>query len=114
MTIPRQVYAIQHNVTGKIYVGSSAKPEHRYKTHIYSLRSGKHNIREMQEDFINYGEDYSFYILETIERFEDRGKEYEWMKKLGSCDKNKGYNYKDAGVKGMVIPLKAGVPKPNN
>ena len=113
MKIPRKVYAIQHNITSKIYVGSSAYPDERYKSHIYALRRGKHNVSDMQEDFIKHGEDYSFYILDTINSFQERGKEYEWIKKLESNNREKGYNYKDSGVNTLVIPYKEGIPNIN-
>ena len=31
------------------------------------LRNGKHSVEDMQDDFIKYGEDYSFFILDEIQ-----------------------------------------------
>lgn len=43
MHIPRTIYAIRHNVTGRVYVGSSAAPIKRIRSHLNALRRGKHN-----------------------------------------------------------------------
>jgi hypothetical protein len=93
--IPRKVYAIQHKKTKRIYIGSSKNPEERWSNHLCRLRLGKHCVEEMQNDFDRYGEDYSFLILDEITSFEDRKKEYEWMKKYNSTNRKFGYNYKD-------------------
>lgn len=47
MKLPRIIYAIQHNVTKRIYVGSSANVENRYWNHMNNLRNHKHNIEDM-------------------------------------------------------------------
>lgn len=77
MKIPRQVYAIQHNITKKIYIGSSSNVTDRYWNHIYRLRKGKHQNIDMQRDFDEYGENYSLFILDTISNYSERDKEYE-------------------------------------
>lgn len=113
MIFPRKVYAIQHNITKKIYIGSSINPETRYKTHMYSLRHDKHPVREMQNDFNKYGEDYSVYILDTINDYSEKDKEYEWMERYQTRDRKKGYNYNDVQYKRFVVPLKSGKPEIN-
>lgn len=95
MRLPRKVYAIRHNVTNRVYIGSSANVDHRFKSHMYKLRAHKHHIEDMQTDFDRYGEDYTFTILEDITKFEDRVKEYDWMEKYQSHIRGIGYNYKD-------------------
>jgi len=112
MKLPRIVYAIQHNVTKRIYVGSSANVENRYWNHMNNLRNHKHNIEDMQSDYDNYGEDYSLYLLDEIKVFSERSKEYEWMEKLNSHIRGSGYNYKDRAMveRKKKLPLKAGVP----
>lgn len=116
MKFPRKVYAIQHNVTKRIYIGSSADVNTRYFSHIYQLRNGKHSVEDMQDDFIKYGEDYSFFILDEITEYAERKKEYEWMQKYGSHIRGIGYNYKDpAAVRAFATiepPLKEGLPEP--
>ena len=52
----------------------------------------------MQTDFDRYGENYTVTILDEISKYEDRSKEYEWMHKLQSHIRGKGYNYKDQAI----------------
>ena len=113
MDLPRTIYAIQHNKTKRIYVGSSVNAKKRYLSHMTSLRNHKHPNKLMQEDFDAYGEDYSLFLLEEIKEYSNRSKEYEWMHKLGTYDPEVGYNFKDA-LKGIdkKIPLKDGIPVP--
>lgn len=114
MRIPRKVYAIQHNTTKKMYIGSSHDVEKRYKSHIWALRGGKHTVPDMQADFDEHGEDYSVFILDEITCYSEKGLEYEWMRKYQTVDRRYGYNYKD---KERVIshainfvPYKEGLP----
>lgn len=95
MRIPRTVYAIRHNITNRVYVGSSCHIDNRLKNHIYALRNHNHKVEDMQADFDRYGEDYTFTILDEIVEFQDRFKEYEWMMKYQSNIRGIGYNYKD-------------------
>lgn len=48
-TIFSYVYAIQHNKTKRIYIGTSTKPEERYRNHISLLKNKKHKVEAMQE-----------------------------------------------------------------
>ena len=115
MRLPRVVYAIQHNATKRIYVGSSANVEKRYWNHMTLLRNKKHKNDDMQDDFNKHGENFSLFILDEISDYADRDKEYEWMLKLESHIRGKGYNYKDHSrlVRGNAnkLPLKSGIPK---
>lgn len=95
MNFPRQVYAIKHNATNRVYIGSSDDVERRFKSHLNKLRAHKHHIEDMQADFDLYGENYTFTVLEDIVKFDDKSKEYEWMKKYQSHIRGIGYNYKD-------------------
>lgn len=116
MRFPRKVYAIQHNITKKIYIGSSCNVESRYMNHIYSLRNGKHRVEDMQKDFDEYGENYSLFVLDEINNFEERTKEYDWMKKYNTYDRDTGYNYSDRTKKilqiNTEIPYREGCPLP--
>jgi hypothetical protein len=107
MNLPRTVYAIQHNVTKKIYIGSTKNVHTRYLNHLCRLRKGKHNIEDMQKDFNEYGEDYSLFILDEITRYSDRAKEYEWMRKYKTHIRGVGYNYQDRvfSTKGDKFPV---------
>lgn len=109
---PRTVYAIQHNITKRIYVGSSKDIEKRYWGHMSALRNHKHNVEDMQSDFDEYGEDYSLFVLDEIKEFSERTKEYEWMGRLKSNIRGIGYNYKDlAKTFKKPLPLKSGIPQ---
>lgn len=114
MKFPRAIYAIQHNATKRIYIGSSSDVELRYWGHMYSLRSGKHPVEDMQQDFIDYGEDYSVFILDEINEWEERTKERDWMLKYKTNIRGMGYNYKDRYFRNGAVrpepPYKDGLP----
>ena len=114
MNLPRKVYAIQHNVTKRLYIGSSKNVEIRYMSHIYQLRKGNHPIEDMQADFNEYGEDFSLFVLEEFASFAERRVEYKWMEKYQSHIRGKGYNYKDPAMKQRertVVPITPGLPE---
>lgn len=90
-----KIYAIRHNITNRVYVGSSKNVDIRLRKHMNDLRAHKHCVEDMQEDFDKYGEDYTFTILEDIYQYSDKHKEYEWMEKYQSHIRGIGYNYKD-------------------
>lgn len=95
MKYPRKVYAIQHNETKRMYIGSSCEIDKRYSRHINFLRSGKHKNEDMQKDFNEYGENFSVYILDEISEYKENYKEYEWMYKYNTIERGIGYNYAD-------------------
>lgn len=95
MKYPRKVYAIRHNVTNRVYIGSSCHIDKRFTEHINALRSHRHPVEDMQADFDRYGEDFSFTIIDHIATEADRNKEYDWMKKNQSYMRGVGYNYND-------------------
>ncbi len=95
MDFPRTVYAIQHNKTSRTYIGSSKNPEKRVRSHLSALRSGRHSIKDMQDDFDLYGDDYTITYLEEITDYSDRFHEYDWMYRYNSHIRGKGYNYMD-------------------
>ena len=95
MDFPRTVYAIRHNKTNRVYIGSSKRPESRVNGHIYALRGGRHPVEDMQSDFDKYGEDYTISFLEVITEHENRFREYDLMKEFKSNIRGFGYNYKD-------------------
>lgn len=93
------VYALRHNPTGKIYVGSTESfggVENRVRQHIQRLKRGEHDVERMQEDCDRYGCDYSYFVLsETHDGYEARSQEKLFMTILGTRCPNLGYNYKD-------------------
>ena len=114
MKYPRKVYAIQHNITKKIYIGSSRDVENRYMSHMWMLRRNAHSVPDMQNDFNEYGENYSLFILDEEKDITEANKEYQWMKKYNTLVEGVGYNYKDRIAKILAnklpVPLKDGVP----
>lgn len=118
MDFPRDVYAIQHNVTGRIYIGStSVNVNERYRQHMGLLRSGKHSNKEMQRDFYEFGEDYTLFVIDKIADYEHRSLEQVWMEKLKTYDNRIGYNGNDPffrNRKTEIIPYSDGFPIPNH
>lgn len=99
----RIVYAIQHNTTKRIYIGSTGSGYHRIKSHLNLLRRHAHKNEFMQKDFDEYGENYSFFILDMIPTAFHRDREYYWMLLFDSYDPEKGYNVKDYTTKHLRI-----------
>ena len=95
MKFPRKVYCIRHNVTDRVYIGSSSNVDRRFMAHIHALRRGDHIVGDMQEDYNRHGEDYTITVLDTIDNESEKDKEYEWMKTYGSNERGRGYNYND-------------------
>lgn len=92
------VYAIKHNKTNRIYIGSSERVCWRIKDHLKLLRTGKHKNELMQSDFNDFGEDYSFYALDVVPTQWFKEREYYWMLYFETYNKEKGYNYKDRAM----------------
>ena len=96
-----KVYAIQHRVTGRIYVGSTTQEiPNRIQQHLWALRRGSHNNELFQEDFDKHGEDYDFFDLGEYNTFIDnhfvgRVEEHRYMEKFGTDNPAVGYNYND-------------------
>lgn len=95
MRFPRKVYAIRHNVTNRVYIGSSYHVDKRFNEHLTALRSHRHSVEDMQADFDKYGDDFTLTILDHIATIADKNKEYEWMQKNQSYIRGVGYNYND-------------------
>lgn len=95
MKLPRQIYALVYEPTGKTYIGSSANVVKRFRVHISQLRHGKHPVGDLQADFDRHGEQFKLIVLDTIDDFGARDKEYQWMTRLQTFDRSRGYNYLD-------------------
>ena len=95
MNYPRKVYAIRHNATDRVYIGSSLNVDRRFKQHLYALQAHTHVVDDMQKDYDEHGEDFTLTILDTINDESEIEKEYEWMDKYQSFIRGVGYNYKD-------------------
>ncbi len=92
------IYTITNLVTGRTYVGKTQRglPSARVVKHFEALRSNRHSVEQLQEDFNKYGED-SFVVkyLDSFDDMEGARMEVFMMKVLRSQDKRFGYNYKD-------------------
>lgn len=89
----KTIYAIQHNVTKRIYIGCSVHFEKRIKEHITHLRNGNHGNTELQKDYDLFGEDFSYFVIEKDVSFLDCfDREREWQSILKSNELGKGYN----------------------
>ena len=86
------VYAMQHNVTKRIYVGVCNVAEYRIKKHLHDLLRGAHTNTELQKDFDKYGMEFSFYVLEYVEEKDRMKAERSWQNALRSNDIQTGYN----------------------
>ena len=110
MDYPKVVYAMQHRVTKKVYIGLSADLEERYKSHLSLLRNNKHHSKLMQEEYNEHGGLYDVFELDTVSGISERYKEYEWMRYYKTQDARYGYNSQDRG-RMEVMPLKEGKPE---
>lgn len=95
MNFPRVVYAIRHEPTGKIYVGSTSKLCDRLSNHFTALKGGYHKNEAMQRDYNEHGFSYTVFILDFVSDFQDRNKEFLWIDALGTRNPDAGYNAGD-------------------
>ena len=90
------IYAIRCCENGRLYIGKTTNLDCRIQTHFSNLKNGKHSSKLMMEDFKKYGKDaFEVYILEENVPYEQRKKEYEYMRKYNSFDEKYGYNRGD-------------------
>lgn len=63
------IYAIIHEASGRIYIGSAVNIRDRWRGHRGSLNRGTHHSRHLQNAWSKYGGDaFSFSILERCDR----------------------------------------------
>ena len=113
MDYPKFVYAIQHRITKKIYIGSTNSLEARYKSHLSLLKNNKHNSPLMQKEYNQYGGLYDVFVLDEVRGYTEMYREYEWMRYYNTQDPKYGYNSQDKGGKKLdeVFPIKSGRPE---
>ena len=112
MTFPQVVYAMQHRVTKKIYIGLTSNLASRYRSHMSLLRKNKHHSKLMQKEYNEYGGEYDVFILDKVEKYTERCKEREWMQYYQTKDKHYGYNTQGGCcTEGHELPLKEGKPE---
>jgi len=90
------VYAIRHELTGKVYVGCTKDVERRIKEHLRLLKANNHPIKQMQDDYNRYGGEYSYYILfNAYAAYDAFLMERHFMTLLDSRNPQNGYNSQD-------------------
>lgn len=99
------IYAIQHNVTKRIYVGCT-ETTGRIRSHFVTARRKKHIVPLVNEDCEKYGFNFTAYMLEVVP--DENGKdayaaEQKWMHYFNTGDPKYGYNYRDK--KAMKKPI---------
>ena len=79
------IYAIQNDVSGHRYVGSSARMLVRARTHLKELVRGDHHCSHLQNAVNKYGIDaFSFLILEIVRETEElQSVEQKWIDDCG-------------------------------
>lgn len=96
MKIPRIVYALRLEATGKIYIGSTADLQKRFESHCSRLKCGTHNSKSLQADYDrSEHKDLTITALEEITTYTEKDKEYKWMGVYQSFDPVHGYNCDD-------------------
>ena len=81
-------------------------------SHLSLLKNNKHNASLMQKEYNEYGGLYDVFILDEIDSYLDRYKEFQWMQYYKTQDEKYGYNAQDKGRMGKdILPLKNGRPE---
>jgi hypothetical protein len=98
---PMGIYQIRNVSNGKIFLGSAKDLQGIINSNRFQLKNGLHTNKEMQTDFITFGEQsFSFDILDQLEPKEDIKYDYTeelrmleemWLEKLQPYNE-KGYN----------------------
>lgn len=103
----KEIYAIQHNKTKRIFIGQSENAGLVIKNRILRLRKNNDSCESMQKEFNEFGEDYSFFILETYDNYRDGNRLSMWLYKYPA---EQLYNAppKKASI---VVKFSEGVPK---
>lgn len=96
----KAIYAIQHNPTGKVYIGITENLKFRLGAHFSSLKEQTHSNRAMQEDCDQYGFDYSVFLIDTNVQDRDMYKERYYIETMHTDDPDIGYNGNDPKFQG--------------
>jgi len=98
---PMGIYQIKNLINGKIFIGCTKNLQGKINSYKFQLKQGCHMNRELQKDYIHFGEEnFSFEVLDYLEPQEDPKYDYSedlivleeiWIEKLQPFD-DKGYN----------------------
>lgn len=89
------IYLIKNNINEIVYVGRAVNIRKRWNIHKHLLRRKKHGNNLLQRSWNKYGEEnFSFIILEKLEKIEDVLKEREqyYIFKYKSFNREFGFN----------------------
>jgi len=87
------VYAIRHEASGRVYVGSSANIVDRWRSHCRALIKGRHHSRHLQRAWIKYGaEAFAFVVLERCRPHERLVREQHYIDACCAHRKANGFN----------------------
>ena len=87
------VYCIRCKVNNKAYIGSSVDIKSRWTQHKWKLRAGKHDNKQLQEDYNKYGADNFLYSIlincepQMLTKYENM-----YMLLFNTKDRSTGYN----------------------
>ncbi|MGE5458097.1 MAG: GIY-YIG nuclease family protein [Methanococcaceae archaeon] len=98
---PLGIYRITNKANGKMFIGSSMNIPARINRHKMELRFNSDNIKELQKDYQQFGEENFVYdVVDLLEPKSDGEPDYKkelelleemWLEKLQPYD-DKGYN----------------------
>ena len=86
MKTPMGIIMIKNTVNGKVFIDSNSDTKSIINRHRFQLKAGSHRIKELQQDWKEYGEAvFTFEVLEELsydekEENKDYGEELEIMK----------------------------------
>jgi len=87
------IYTITNKINGKIYLGQAIDIHYRWKTHLISLRKGKHRNIKLQNSWNKYGEDNFIHeLLIECEELYLNSEEHYWANLLYAHKDPYGYN----------------------
>lgn len=87
------IYIIENIAESKAYIGSSNNIYGRLNAHKIKLTNNNHHNRFLQNAWNELGSDsFNFEIIECVPTKELAEREYFWIKKFGTFDRDIGYN----------------------
>jgi hypothetical protein len=99
-----------------MYIGRTTNAlEHRIEKHFSDLRGHHHPVEDMQHDFDVYGDDFEVFLIAAVDEKNPWGESPEkyYIRKYGTYDRSRGYNYKDP-ISGMLAREVAAVAGSSN
>lgn len=87
------IYQIRNNINSKIYIGSSANIQERFKEHVRKLKRNKHTNQHLQNSWNKYNPDnFEFEIIETCAPSNLILREQHYIDTTQCANRNLGYN----------------------